>query len=692
MQEAVHGIVEFLRNLAVVLCTAAVVTLVFHRLRQPVVFGYLLAGLLVGPNFPAFPVLASEEIVHTLSELGVILLLFSLGLEFSLRKLIRLGPTAGLIALSQSSIMVWLGYLAGQAFGWTVLESVYAGAAIAISSTTIIIKAFAEQQARGRFVDIAFGVLIFEDLIAIFLITILTAVSVGGGVSTAELATTAARIGIFLIGLIGIGLLIVPRLIRYVVAQHRPEIVTVTCMGICFACALLALAMGYSVALGAFIAGALVAESGDEEAVAPLIDPIRDMFAAIFFVSVGMLIDPALLVENWLEVLVFTVVVILGKVVSVSLSSFLTGFGIRTSIQTGMSLAQIGEFAFIIAALGLQTGATREFLYPILVAVSALTTLTTPVLIRSSDAVAKYVDRKLPKPLQTFAALYGSWVERMRPSKRAGRAPARAPVHLVRLLLIDALLLALLVIGVSLELDRLSRLLASATGLSEEVTRLVVIAAGGLVALPLGIGIVRTARRLGLELALRALPPGENGKLDLAATPRRALVVTLQLAILILVGVPLIAITQPFLPPFRGAAVLAILLALLAVTFWRSAAELHGHARAGAQVIVSALAQQMASEEEARGRRALNHVREMLPGLGEPVPVRIEPDSPAVDKSLAELNLRGLTGATVLAILRNGQELLLPRGKDVLNAGDILALAGSVEAIAAAKRLLRARD
>ncbi|HEX7118373.1 MAG TPA: cation:proton antiporter [Longimicrobiales bacterium] len=688
MPEAVQEIPEFLQNLALVLCTAAVTTVLFHRLRQPVVFGYLLAGFLVGPNFPAVPFNADEAVVRTLSELGVILLLFSLGLEFSLRTLIRVGPTAGLIAVSQSSAMVWLGYLVGQAFGWTVLESVYAGAAIAISSTTIIIKAFEEQAVKGRFTRLAFGILIVEDLIAIFLLAILTAVSLGSGLSTVALATTAARLAVFLGGLIIVGLLLVPRLIRYLVRLGRPEIVTVTSMGICFAASLLALSLGYSVALGAFIAGALVAESGEEAVVVPLVEPIRDVFAAIFFVAVGMLIDPVLIARHAGAVLALALAVVVGKVVTVSISAFLTGHGVRTSVQTGMSLAQIGEFSFIIVALGLATGATGDFLYPSVVAVSALTTLSTPWLIRASDPVATFVDRKLPKPLQTFVALYGSWVDRLRAARRAGAG--RSPVRrLVRLLLLDAALLALLVIGTSLELERISALLSAATGLDVDVARLMVVAGSVLVAVPLVVGTVRTARRLGLRLALRALPATAEGRADFAAAPRRALIVTLQLAILILVGAPLVAITQPFLPPFQGAIVLAVVLAVLALAFWRSATELHGHARAGAEVIVSALAQQMAREEDIRGRRALGHVHAMLPGLGEPVPVHIGPDSPIVGRTLAELNLRGLTGATVLAILRDGQEVLLPRGRDEIRADDVLALAGSAEAVAMAKRLIR---
>src|SRR5687768_11217093 len=187
-----HDAHDFLQNLALVLCVAAVTTVVFQRLRQPVVFGYLLAGLIIGPHIP-IPLVADEETVHTLSELGVILLMFGLGLEFSLRKLLQVGPTAGLVAIAQSSAMVWFGFLVGRAFGWTAMESVYAGAIIAISSTTIIVKAFAEQGIRGKVADIVFGVLIIEDLIAIFLLAILTAVSEGGGVSTSSLAITAGR-------------------------------------------------------------------------------------------------------------------------------------------------------------------------------------------------------------------------------------------------------------------------------------------------------------------------------------------------------------------------------------------------------------------------------------------------------------------------------------------------------------------
>src|SRR5919108_941327 len=383
---------EFLRNLALVLGVAAAATILFQRLRQPVVFGYLIAGAILGPHVP-IPIVADEGMVRVLSELGVILLMFALGLEFSLRKLLAVGPTASVIAVLQTSAMVAVGFLVGRLFGWTLMESVYAGAVIAISSTTIIVKAFAEQKIRERFASIVFGVLIMEDLIAIFLLTILTAVSAQGSISPGDLLSTAGRLAAFLAALLVIGLLTVPRLMRAVVRLDRPETTVVTAMGICFAIAYLAQSFNYSVALGAFLAGSLVAESGEERPLEHLVQPIREMFAAIFFVAVGMLIDPRLIVEHWRAVVAFTLLVVFGKIVFVATGAFLAGYGTRTSVQTGMSLAQIGEFSFIIAGIGLASGATRDFLYPIAVAVSAITTLTTPWLIRSAGPAASWVDR-----------------------------------------------------------------------------------------------------------------------------------------------------------------------------------------------------------------------------------------------------------------------------------------------------------
>ncbi|ACG72843.1 sodium/hydrogen exchanger [Anaeromyxobacter sp. K] len=693
-----HGAHTFLLALTVVLGVAAVTTVLFQRLRQPVVLGYILAGLIVGPYVPV-PLVADREIVQTLSELGVILLMFALGLEFSLRKLVQVGPTAGVTAVVQSSIMVWLGFVAGRAFGWTVLESVFAGAIVAMSSTTIIAKAFDDLKVRGPLRDLVVGVLLVEDLFAILFMAVLTAVATGAGVSPGELGATLGRLGAFLAVLLGGGMLLVPRAVRYVRRRGSAETLLVASLGLCFGFAWLALAAGYSVALGAFIAGSLVAESGEAHAVEELIRPVRDLFAAIFFVSVGMLIDPALVARHWVAVVVFIGLVVVGKSAAVGLGAFLTGNGVRTSVQTGMSLAQIGEFSFILAALGTSLGATREFLYPVAVAVSAVTTLTTPWLIQASGPAATWIDRKLPSRLQTLLSLYGSWLEQLRsaPDRHTLGTRLRA---VIRALLVDAVAVVGITIGASVGAPRATRRIAEALGAGPETARWTLFAAATLLAAPFLVGLVRNGRRLGLALASTALPEGAAGRPDLAAAPRRALLAVVQLAATLAVLLPVLAVTQPFLPGVPGVAVLLAVLGVLGIGFWRSAAELQGHVRAGAQVIVEALARQASGgdaggahppEAEAPGPRdGLERIRAMFPGIGEPTPVRLREGSPGAGHSLSELGVRGRTGATVLAISRAGASVMVPTAAEVLRAGDVLVLAGAHEAVDAARELLGA--
>ncbi len=684
-----HELHDFLEVIAIVLCVAAVTTVLFQRLKQPVVLGYLIAGLIVGPH-TSIPLVANVEAVQVLSEMGVILLMFALGLEFSLRKLASVGTTAGVTGLIQCALMLGLGYAVGQGFGWTRMESVFLGAIIAISSTTIIAKVFDEQGIRGKLRDLVVGVLVVEDLIAVLLMATLTAVATGSGLSANALVITVGKLAAFLIALVAVGLFVIPRAVRYVSRLNRPETTVVASIGICFGVAVLAAAFGYSVALGAFLAGSLVAESGEERKIEHLVQPLRDVFAAIFFVSVGMMIDPKLVVLYWVPVVVITAVVIVGKLVGVSVGAFLTGAGTRTSVQAGMSLAQIGEFSFIIAGLGLSLKATGEFLYPVAVTVSAVTTLTTPWLIRAAGPAASLLDRKLPRTLQTFAALYGSWIEKLRAPRPRG-APRSAIPRILKLIVLDAALMTLVAIGASLSRNQLTPRLQQWLGLEQRASDLVLFGLAALLAAPFAFGLVRLTRRLGLLLAESALPAVPRGKLDLAAAPRRVLVVTLQVALMLVVGLPVVAITQPFLPKYFSGGLLLAGLALLSVAFWRSATQLQGHVKAGAEAIVSALAAQSQSsdgKEHPPSPTDLAVMHRTLPGLGDPVPVTVPEGSPSVGQTLAGLNLRGATGATVLVIKRGEQEVVLPTAQETLRAGDVLALAGTEEAVRAAQALI----
>jgi CPA2 family monovalent cation:H+ antiporter-2 len=627
------------------------------------------------------PVYANGDTIHTLSELGVILLMFSLGLEFSLRKFLQVGVTAGLTALIETSVLIWLGFMVARAFGWTAREALFTGAMLAISSTTIIAKAFHEQAVTKRLKQLVISVLIVEDLIAIVLMSGLTAMGESETLSLLTVGKSSARLLAFLGGTLFLGLLLIPRAIRAIVALNRPETTLVGSVGICFALALLANKFGYSVALGAFLAGSLIAESGQARKIEPLVEPVRDVFAAIFFVSVGMLIDPHVLVERWQAIVVLTLVVIFGKVVGVSIGAFFTGAGVRLSVRAGMSLAQIGEFSFIIAGLGQTLGATRDFLYPTIVAVSAITTLTTPFFIKRSEAVASWVDRRLPNNLETFAVLYTGWVERMRGAPARGHTEASTRRY-ARLLAADLIMLAALIIGTARFTRSISSVIEQAVGLRPERARMLVIGMVIAAGVPLCLGIVSVVRHLATNLTDAALPRMTQ-RPELGAAGRRALKITLVIAVLVLTGVPLLAVTQPFLSGASGAFVLAVAVGAFALALIKQTQTLEGEVRAGSQLLVAAL-----QNPEEHATPATGEVDHFLAELGAPRPVKLSAGCAAVGQTLVGLDVRGSTGATVLAIAREPEGAMIPTGREVLREDDTLVLAGTHEAIAQAHRLL----
>jgi CPA2 family monovalent cation:H+ antiporter-2 len=676
--------IAFLTDLAIVLGVAALTSVVSQRLRLPPVFGYLVAGVLIGPT-DFFPLVADVDTIRTLSELGVILLMFSLGLGFTIQKIAKLASTAGLIAAVEIGLCISLGYLVGQALGWTRLESLFAGALVAISSTMIIAKVFEDQRITGPLADIVYGVLVMEDLVAILFLAILSAVIGGSGTAVETIAGTLPRLAAFLAIVTFVGLYAVPRAFRWIARQRRDETTLVASVGLCFSAALLAHVAGFSVALGAFLAGSFVAEGGVSKQVEPLVRPLRDMFAAIFFVAVGMSIEPAAIFEYWPAVLALTAAVLVGKTLGVTIGAFLAGLGTRTSIRAGMSMGQIGEFSFIIVGLGVATGATGSFLAPVTVFVSVATALLTPFFVARSSAVANHVDRRLPHALQTYATLYGSWVESARgrglPSTATGRIR-----RLARFIVLDAVLLTTILIGVSLTLESGTDSLASLLGLPPAVVQAGAVALALAALFPLLYGIVHSARSLGTAIALQAVPAAPPGRADLGAAPRRALRLSVQIGVVLIVGIPMVAVTLPILPTYGGPALLGMLLLLLGFAFWRSARDLQGHVRAGATMIVEALA--VTGEHPTSPGRILAEVRQLLPGIGELTQVVLGAGEAAVGQTLAQLNLRGLTGASVVALCRGEERLVLPEGDKELQVGDILALTGSQRAIAAATALL----
>ncbi|HWT71366.1 MAG TPA: cation:proton antiporter, partial [Oxalicibacterium sp.] len=380
-----HG-ADFIQDLAVIMLIAGVVTVLCNRFRQPVVLGYILAGVIIGPHTPPFELIQDDHTIKIVAELGVVFLMFSLGLEFNLKKLSSVGVTAFISALMEIALMTWIGYEIGRYFKWNTMDSLFLGAMLAISSTTIIVKALDELgMKRERFAQLIFGILIVEDILAIGMIALLSGIAMNGSVDAGDVFATVGKLSLFMIVALVLGLLMVPRLLAYVARFESNEMFLIAVLGLCFGFCLLVLQLEYSIALGAFMIGAIMAEARQLHLIERLIAPLRDMFSALFFVGVGLLFDPSVLVEYALPIALITLAVILGKIVACGTGAFLAGNDGRTSMRVGMGLSQIGEFSFIIASLGLTLGVTSKFLYPIVVAVSAITTLLTPYLIKLAD-------------------------------------------------------------------------------------------------------------------------------------------------------------------------------------------------------------------------------------------------------------------------------------------------------------------
>lgn len=403
---------ELIQDLGFILATAAVVTLICKKLKQPVVLGYLIAGFLLGPHVSFMPTIKDVSAVKIWAEIGVIILLFGLGLEFSFKKLAQVGKTASITALFEVIFMVSVGYVAGQILGWKPMDSLFLGGILSISSTTIIVRAFDELGLKSRkFVSLVFGVLIVEDIVAILLLVLLSTVAVSQNFSGSELFFSSARLLFFLILWFVLGIYILPSLINRIRHWLNDETILVVSLGLCLLMVSVATYAGFSPALGAFIMGSLLSETREGVRIEKIIHPVRDLFAAVFFVSVGMLIDPSVLVEYKYEIILITIMTIFGKFISSALGALISGASLRHSVQMGLSLAQIGEFSFIIATLGLSLNVTSHFLYPIAVAVSAITTFTTPYLIKSADPFCHWLENRIPNNMNQLLLRYRAAVQ-----------------------------------------------------------------------------------------------------------------------------------------------------------------------------------------------------------------------------------------------------------------------------------------
>ena len=389
---------DLVHDLALILITAGVVTVLFKWLKQPLVLGYIVAGFLVGPHVHLVPTVIDSENIAVWSEIGIIFLLFALGLEFRLKKLLKVGKTALVAALINMGLMIVLGYFVGSLMGWNAMESLFLGGMISMASTTIIIKAFNDTgQQNERFANIVFGILIIEDIAAILMMVLFSTIAVSRTFEGMQLAGSMLKLVFFMIIWFTVGIYIIPSVFKRLKRYMNDETLLVAAVGLCLGMVLFAHAVGFSAALGAFIMGSIFAETVESKRIERLIDPLRNLFGAVFFVSVGMMIIPEMIAVHIVPILILTLVVLVGRIVFGTLGVLAPGESLKTSMQAGFSLAQIGEFSFIIATLGIKLGVIADFVYPVIVAVSVITTFTTPYGIRYSAPLYLRLEKIIPE-------------------------------------------------------------------------------------------------------------------------------------------------------------------------------------------------------------------------------------------------------------------------------------------------------
>jgi CPA2 family monovalent cation:H+ antiporter-2 len=568
--------IGFIRDLALVMLVAGATTILFQRLRLPVLPGYILAGIVIGPHTPGVLV-ADARAISDISNLGVVLLMFTLGLEFSVRKLRQVGGSLLLITVIEVGFMLWLGYQLGLLFGWGSRNALFLGAIMALSSTMVATRALAENGfSQWPFARLVVGMLVAEDMLTIVLLTLLTAIAISGTVETGTAFTVVGHLGLFVVAGMIVGLLLLPRLVDYVARFDRDETLLVSVLGICFGTSLLAAWLGFSVALGAFLAGAVVAEAHSASRVVHLVEPLRDMFAALFFVAIGLKIDPSQLAHYAVPAVAIALIVMLGKSLVCSVGMFFIGHDLRTSLRAGLCMAQIGEFSFVIATLGLTLRAVDDFIYPTAVAAALICMVASPYLLRSADMLAHVGKRVIPRPLRLLISSYSGWLENLRPVDENAVLAQMFRRLLWHIAINIALVVTLFVIGAYVNAHNAAWF--ERWGFGRDMRHSMIWACALFLSLPLLIAVYRKAEALGMLLAELGIRERFAGAYTQAI--RQVLAKLIPLATLLVLALLVGVLGSTILPP-RGVAIsLVAVCVLLAVVLWRGLVKVHARLQA----------------------------------------------------------------------------------------------------------------
>jgi len=648
---------HLINDLALILITAGFVTIIFKWLKQPVVLGYIVAGFLAGPKFVFFPSVGDSVNINTWSEIGVIFLLFALGLEFSFRKLMRVGGSVLIAAAINMGSMIVVGYLIGGLLGWSSMDSIFLGGMLSMSSTTIIIKAFNDMGLeKKKFAHIVFGMLVVEDLAAIVMMVLLSTFAVSRHFEGAELFTSILKLVFFMFIWFIAGIYLLPTMLKKFNRYLNNETLLIVATSLCLGMVVFASAVGFSAALGAFVIGSILAETVEVKRIEHLVEPLKNFFGAVFFVSVGMMIDPFILVEYAGVIALFTVVVLIGRITFATLGVSAAGQSLKVSVESGLSLAQIGEFSFIIATLGVSLGVIQDFLYPIIVAVSIITTFTTPYCISASGTVYGFVEKRVP----------AKWERLIKGYAAAGVTANINQTSDWHSLIRKLLHLVIIYTGVSLAV-----IFISSRFLQPFVLRFIPSIWGSLLVAAVTILAIAPFMR---AMIMRKNKSPEFRELWANGRMNRVGLVSLIAGRVILCVILVFFVLMPLFSPGRIAVLFITSMVIVGGIIYSRTIKKHSR-RLEQRFIANLNEKDVLAEKTASFNKKLED--DLLARDVRVEEVEVAQNSQSVGKTLRELNFKQTVGVNIVSIIRGPKKINIPDGNERLYPFDKIVVVGS---------------
>lgn len=665
----------FFQDLALLMAVAGLVSVIFAKLRWPKVIGYIFAGVLIGKYSWGGGLLADEDSVRTIGQLGVVFLMFTMGLGFSTSQMKRIRGVAAPAALLDTVMMTWLGYTVGHhVFGWETVPSLFLGAAICDSATTMLAKVIDEMHWGDRpFVKYALGTSVCEDIATVGILALVTGVAQSGKLSVINAGASLGGLFVFFLVSIVAGFVMVPRLLKSVFKTHDDEALLLAILGLCFFVSWVAFKFEFSLALGAFVVGFLGAASDVRHKLSELAEPLKAMFAAVFFVSIGLLLDPSACLREWPAILIVSAVVVIGKFINCTIGALFGGESLKTAVQMGMGLAQIGEFAFLVGMLYVTvTGDNQSPMYNIVVAVSLITTLLSPILIKYSERFGGWVEAKTPAKAMAALNAYRALVAKYNEDRKEARLH-----RIVRQCLAQLGVIAVLNFAIALVFSILNnRDWSNFSVVFDEYKKIVFCLAANLVIVSLLAPAVHIARKLGSVLATVLVGVGES-KWQVAV--RHISTLSVQITVVVLFFFEVVMINVNLMPDEHWARWMINCVLLLAGALgWKS------FQKAGRRAVTRF--DEAVTADERRAKLGAMLTFRLPEGMVHKL--TLDMASPAIGGTVVSLNIRAKTGASVVSVERNGDMIRNVGPETEFRVGDILYTMGNGEQIAALKDLL----